>query len=740
MSQPSASTHSAVTRSLWGIFFFSGFASLVYQVVWQRMLTIYYGVGPLSITLIVSVYMLGLGIGALYGGKLAEGRRNLVQLYFIIELLLGAFGIASIPLLQHYGELTAGSGYLFSTVNIFLLLCIPTFLMGMTLPLLVKIFSYRFHDLADNLSRLYFINTLGAAAGAAACSYVLISCWGLDYAAWIAAGINIVLALLIFRAGRGYQPVVPAEPASGHVTNGNKRLVFLFVFVSGFLAIAYEIAWFRISSVLVKSSVYAFSSILAVYLLGIAAGSYRMNRRLRKKKVTDRRQLFFRLQAGIGLYVLVSIAGWYYLTKYTPLAAATKVSFGFENHPPLHFDTSTMKATLISLFTSMDIFFWPLFFVFIPSVLMGGCFPLIASLADDGSGHSGRTTGRIYFVNIMGNVAGGLLTGLLLLPVIGTERTLALLVSVSLMSVLLIRSGKTGKVKALLAGGLLILAALAVFPRKGEIWQTMHIIADKEDYEAYYEEGLDGVCATFIHGKDVRNYINGLAHGGRPATGFYFMTTEALCSVKNPEQVLVIGYGTGSVTEAALKHPSVKKVTLVELSETLMSNLKKSALFRRLLADERIELIIDDGRRWLQQHPEAAFDAVLIDPVRTSTAYSNNLYSTEFFTLVKERLRPGGVFLSWRDEHHVMLHTLAAVYPEVRVYDYFSIASEKPFQPDSLLRDSCIAAFDSAVQGGLRGRIGSTYLGNRNYALEQAKNFPVNRDVRPVCEYYLGNK
>ena len=182
------------------VFFFSGFSSLIYQVVWQRLLTTYYGVGSISITLIVSVYMFGLGLGALLGGFLAERVKARITLYFLVELLLGIFGLASLPFLDVLGRYTAGSSYIVSFCFMFLFLCIPTVLMGITLPLLTKIYNRLVQNFLASISILYFINTLGAALGAVIASYGVISFFGLDTGIYVAAAINFVLAIFIFSA------------------------------------------------------------------------------------------------------------------------------------------------------------------------------------------------------------------------------------------------------------------------------------------------------------------------------------------------------------------------------------------------------------------------------------------------------------------------------------------------------------------------------------------------------------
>ena len=191
--------HGRVASFLAFVFFFSGFASLMYQIAWQRLLTLYYGVGTISITLIVSVYMFGLGVGALIGGALAERIHDKLRLYFVVQLLLALFGFVSLPFLDFLGRLTAGSNYVISLWYMGSFLILPTTLMGMTLPLLTKIFIRFAKDLLSTVSYLYFLNTVGAACGALFASYVFISFFGLHAAVYCAAAIDIVLAALILR-------------------------------------------------------------------------------------------------------------------------------------------------------------------------------------------------------------------------------------------------------------------------------------------------------------------------------------------------------------------------------------------------------------------------------------------------------------------------------------------------------------------------------------------------------------
>jgi predicted membrane-bound spermidine synthase len=737
------------------VFFLSGMDSLIYQVAWQRLLTVYYGVGPISTTLIVTIFMLGLGVGALCGGVLAERVRNRIRVYMTVELLLGCFGLVSLPYLDFLGASTAGSSYQSSFVWMFLFLCIPTLLMGMTLPLIVKIFSGWFPDFLDTVAYLYFINTLGAALGALVASYGIISFLGLDWCIYLGFAVNVILACLIYLAGRAAPGPSDAPETetlgpkriSGTVAvpetvDGMGRTAWLVVLVTGFLAIGYEILWFRMIEVLVKASPYAFSTVLAVYLSGIALGSFAMHRALHRYRIEDRRSLFFSLQFLCGAYVGLSSLGYYYLTRYTRLHMFTKVSFTEFLHP--NFEFSPIR-NLGQLFLRVDILAWPFFFMFVPTLLMGASFPLISFLAQSRTDQEGRTVGTVYFFNTLGNVLGGIVTGFILLPVLHTEFALITLVTLNILMGLFVARvlGRRLSIPRRLAVTMSLLAVVVVtFPRPGQLYAAMHSPLGHHD-RTFQEEGIEGIVYTIQDGERISSYINGLSHGGRLDPKFYAEAVEALSFARDAQNILIIGFGTGSITVAVQKQSGVQRITLVELNDTLIRSLTHIPVIRAILADPRLDLIIDDGRRFLLR-TDQRFDLVLIDPLRTMTAYSNNLYSQQFFTLVKQHLAPGGVFMAWMDEARVMPKTIHAVFPYIRCYRFygttgFCIASDSPLRTERAVRDRILATFTRDEQERING-LQIAYLGDGTYVEEVARDFPVNEDWRPVCEYYLGLK
>jgi spermidine synthase len=707
-------------------------------------------VGAVSTTLIVCVYMAGLGLGALWGGRLAERLQRRVLFYCLIEFFIGAFGAVSPVFLDFLGKHTAGSPYGLAALSMAAFFLVPTVLMGMTLPLLTKIFSRITKNYFASVSLLYFLNTLGAAVGTLAASYGLITFGGLDIAVYAAAATNLILAGCVFMASR-FSLAIPATPPERSVSFSKKPwgiLIYLVAFVTGFLAIGYEMIWFRITSFLAKDSPYSFSSALAVYLLGLAAGSFWMNRALRRFRNLATRQTVFSLQFFIGLYVLGSFAFLFYATQHTSFGQLVKISFQNELHPPFVNFQQLLQVPWMHwpqfLYPVIDVFFWPILFIFPPTIAMGATFPLIAAIALTDRLREGWTVGKVYFVQIAGNVLGGVVTGFIILPFLGTERAV---LAFGMAGVLfgigaLLSAGVRSRLR--IVNSLLMAFALFlifVFPGPGELYKVIHFSA-RPGSNFYFEEGVEGVVGTYQQGDWVENYIHGSSHGGRPGGWFYYQAIETMIFSPRVENVLVIGYGTGSTVEALLKSDEVKQVTLVEINRTLIRNLRKMPVFDQMLSDPRVRLVFDDGRRFLLRTTEK-YDLVMMDPMRTTSAYSNNLYSMQFLKLVKAHLTPQGTFQMWADEYEICPRTILGVFSYVRLYGTFYIAfdhSEAKINYGRLRK--LLDAFRAQMPEKEFADLSKTESLRFCMAFH-GESLPlgstvINEDWRPYTEYYLG--
>ncbi len=204
--------------------------------------------------------------------------------------------------------------------------------------------------------------------------------------------------------------------------------------------------------------------------------------------------------------------------------------------------------------------------------------------------------------------------------------------------------------------------------------------------------------------------------------------------------MLVIGFGTGSTVETILKLEPTPKIKLVELSETLLKNLKQVDYLRKDLEHPQLDIEIADGRKYLN-NTKQKFDGIFMDPLRTTTSFSNNLYSREFFSLIKDHLNKDGVFMVWTDEHNIVPRTLSSVFPFVYQYSFFCIATLQELKPDTSFKYSMFGKFGQEDQQALYKIDSSEQRPLRRLEiLKKTEGYPVNLDYKPRSEYYIGLK
>lgn len=709
-------------------FFLSGISALLFQVAWQRLLTVQFGIGCDSITTIVSLYMLGLGMGGLCGGIFARRLKNPLIAYISVESVIGLLGLISpvVLLAQNTHPLA-----------ICAFLALPTFMMGLTLPLLIEHLSRTRSPFLDSVSMLYCANTFGAALGAVLGAYVLVSFGGLDTTIYFASAVNFTLAgmILLFRNSLGISEQQMDSVAEEVDTDRKSlgKIAYFAAYLAGFLAIAYEIVWFRTNEILVKASPYAFATTLGLYLSGLGIGSLVLNKVISKQDF-DRRKLFLILQTGICFYVLLSYL-CLYLGHDNVFDWCIRQSFGTILHPPVN----VQNGSILSFFGFFDFVLWPLYFVLVPTILMGASFPIVSDLALGAGVNQSRVVGLTYFCNIMGNVTGGIFCGLFFLDKFGASSTILILSVLSLpFIVFLIFSIKqqTNRIKLTVAFVIVLTMVIWKYPSSSEFITALHVVPDNS-CRVYVQEGRDATVVSFTKDNQVWNYINGLPHGGwlNYTHGYYARAIEGLAYARNAKSVLVIGYGTGALVEAVLKCPEVEKVTVVELSSSVMRNLHKIPFFQKLLMEPRLNIIVEDGRKYLQE-VDTKYDAIMMDPVRSTTAYSNNIYSQEFFELAKSHLNPGGTLMVWLDNKQELPRTIASVFEHVRLYWACCVVSSDPLVENKKRRDRIMQTFSEADQKEISKAEG--YSCDRNFILHYTQGHSTIRDLKPRTEYYLG--
>lgn len=682
------------------LFFLSGFAALVYQVAWQRLLVVFAGGDVLAITIIVTAFMAGLGCGSFFGGVLADQgtpRRNLL-LFGAAEALIAIFGLVSKPLFYDLLYLKFGGiadSRLLTALVLMLALLVPTFLMGVSLPLLARAMIHDLPDAAVKTGRLYGVNTLGAAAGAFITTWALLPLHGLEGAIRHAALLNGVCALGILpllrikTAGEAKLPANQDEPCC------SLRRCLMIYALSGFIALALEMLWFRLLGVMLKSTAFTFGTLLAVYLGGIGLGS--LMGTLLAPRVRRPARWFLVLQCGIGLYaglmttvVLAVVNQWpalewmrLYLDSYEPVDANTAMLLLQQWWSGA---LSPQEADMARIFPSLHLGL-PLLLIGPPTLLMGLSFPLLQKAAQSDLALVGPRVGWIQTANIAGSMLGAVLVSTCLLPLLGTAMTLRLLVVLSGVFGLLALTQAKWPFK--LALGALMFAGIALIPDQQTLWARAHGTTAERIHLAEDGAGVsvlkkpapgDATTATMV-------FVNGIGQSWIPFGGVH-SALGALPTLLHPkpEEIAIIGLGSGDTLFSAASRIETREIVCIEIIGAELKTLRQHAAessyrgLRTLLEDGRIRHIMGDGRQFLMTTAQR-FDIIEADALRPTSAHSGNLYSEEYFRLLLSHLKPGGYAVTWVPTQRVH-DTFLRVFPHVLSLPHIIIGSNQPIPWD----------------------------------------------------------
>ena len=689
-------------------FFLSGFSALVYQTIWQRLLTLFGGSDVQSVTVIVAAFMAGLGAGSWAGGHLAD--RLAVRARFLAFALaesgIAAFALISVPLYHGFLYGWLGERALPAPIValvLFLTLLWPTFLMGLSLPLLGKALTASSHAAGRRLGALYGWNTLGAAAGSLTGLLVLARLYGFQTALGVGAALNLVCAGIAVVLGRDDEPALAAGPTveakrdTGTAPEAFPFRTWVLVYaVSGFVALSFEILWFRILGVMLKSSSFTFGVLLFVYLSGIGLGALLgggVAGRIRRPA-----RVFFLLQAGIPVYAAVSLGALIWgLDAHLPVLDAVRQHLGrpnglkFSHHIPtlIQYLASLGRVTLevrdVALSFLQIYGLLPAFLVLVPTLLMGMSFPLLQQAVQTDRAFLGRRLGVLQAANIAGSTLGAILTGLVLLRWIGSAATLRLLVVVGSGFLWLALAGRPRIARAAATVGVVALALWST-PDAGSLWARLHDA--RADEVTFAEDGAGvSVLKEEPRSEQVRVFVNGQAHsslpwgGSTPCWGALPVLVHPA-----PRTVAAIGLGSGDTLFALASREEVRRIDCIEIMQsqwqTLLA-LRASGRFdglNALVQEPRIRLAFGDGRAFLLRETRR-FDVIEADALFPDSAYSGNLYSWEYFDLVRRRLAPGGLAVTWEPTTRVG-RTFVKVFPYVKEFENILVGSNQPILID----------------------------------------------------------
>ena len=681
------------------VFLLSGAAGLVYQVSWQRILALQSGVGIYSIAMIVAAFMAGLGAGSHLGGRASQGltpRRALLT-FSLVELGIGAFGALSAWL--YYDILYRRAPGLYASplsagVMHFAALAIPTFLMGTSLPFLVRATVGDVQTAGRTIGVLYGINLLGAAGGSLATPWLLIRFFGVRGAILSAALANVAAGLLAIglhgwlRRGPEESPrAEAATPPSARPPSPQGQTQSFAVWMglyalSGFCALSLEILWFRMLDVAVKANAFTFGTMLALYLLGSAGGCLlgapfvsRLRHPLRTFLLC---QCVLLAYSGVAVLFLALWPtdrfplDWYWRYWQTPGDFA-------------------LGAAGLDLASFARLYLWlPLALYGPPTVLMGFAFPVLQRAVQDDPRTSGRKVGLLQAANILGCVLGSLGVGLLALTWFGTTGTLRLLMLVgAFFAAMGVRHFGPRTPFAAALPGLLVLAVF--LPSQRALWLRLHGSVDES---ALVEEDATSVSAVLPRGGTWGVFVGGKSHSWIPFSGIHNGLGAAPAVVHPaPLDVAIIGLGSANTAWAAGSREETRSITVFEISGPQprllrrlgeredLKDVKDLGDLRRFLADPRVRIVVADGRNALARD-ERRYDFIEADGLLPDVSYAGNLYSAEFFQLLASRLKPGGVICTWSPTPRVYSAFTRAVRYVVGTEDIVIGSNEPiPFDP-----------------------------------------------------------
>ena len=754
INQPKPSADPANRIYVWMLFIFtlSGFSALAYQVAWQRMMGLFSGSDSIASALAVGAFLAGLGIGNLISSCFSDRLkpRTALLVFALCEIGVALFGLASKFLLYDVlFKRFLGLSHAYTGIFLVLFACllVPTVLMGLSLPILARTVVVHLAQASRRIGWMYGVNTLGAAIGAFVAGWFLMGAYGCEGTiTWaVAANLAVCLLSLLLAATAFRRSAVDSEPAS--ITEPEAEAIplqigplagwCLLFGLSGFMTISLEIIWFRYVGVLLHGSPYGFALVLAVLLLGEAIGSLWGGKLSTRMK--DPLAFFIIAQGVIMVMVLASIL-WLY-----QLYGQPEVFHYISSHTVM-FRGITGNHLYV-------IFGLILLIVFPAALVLGFSFPVVQKAVQDDSHRIGRRVGVVLLVNVLGNTAGSLVTGLLLLRVFGTAGSLLMLtvLAVVLVGFLVIRrwpgwrAWQAGACVALIA---ILLTLASVFPDKTRFWIRFYI--GPTSHAALVASDHTGVAMlSDIDGPSQSLYV-GRIQGFIPFSPTHVdKSIIALCHPA-PKDILLIGLGAGGQAYTMGANPATRSVTVVELVRPVYEVMRTFAAdngghngLAKLFSDPRYTFHVADGRRFLFLSDQK-YDVIQTDATIPVEAHGLLLYSREYFEQVRASLKTGGIALALNATLRIR-DTFLKVFPYVVRVGEILIGSNQPIPYDHqafikvLEKPSVHAYFTS---GGVDfnnviNRIRGAKVAHYGPEYDRSKLVDINTDLFPKDEYFL---
>lgn len=751
-------------RLFYLLMFVSGFAALVYQVLWMKQLGLLFGNTARAAAVTLAVFFGGLAVGSWFWGRRASGSASPLRLYGLLEAGIAITALVYFGLLALFHSIYPSlyqSGASPAVIILFkfglslLLVFPPSFMMGGTLPAMGEFLTKRLANFGRTAALIYGINTLGAAAGVAAAAFLLVPMLGfrLTYATAVLCSLGVAavawwMARTDVHGAAAEVPPAAVEDGSpaGNVADEGRIVVPLIAFLSGFGVLSLEVLWTRMFAQVHTNSVYTYAVILVVVLSCLAAGAA-LSARLAR----------FNWPPVKVLGVLMLLGG-------------VVLVFG-----PAMFMKATDGMRPVSELES-----WPRFIarvftmgfsgVGVVVLVLGTVFPFLMKAAGKGEVAPGRTLGSLLALNTCGAILGAMLCGFVMLPTLGMWGTMCLITALYLTIGLLVPygAGPLGFGARMLSAVFLMLLLTGFNPthlpatgtdpnRKGEV--VLETWEGADCTVSVVEKKQTGTRMIKINSAYVLGSTSSTPLQAKQATIPLHLYPQA-------ESVFFLGMGTGISAGGALapEFPQVKRVVTCELSPAVVEASRKympAPLLNGLFDDPRSQVLVEDGRHHLMATDER-FDIINADlflPYRRGTG---SLYSLDHYRAARERLNPGGCYVQWLPlyqltefEFGVIARTMLEAFGQVSMWrnhfvpghEIVALVGQQELVPVAASPSIDLAELVGALDGLQLSQtepemamlmpetLPFFYGGNLTKSSDRFDRYPVNTDDRPVIEY-----
>jgi spermidine synthase len=687
---------------LYLIFFLSGATGLVYEVVWVRLTGLVFGNTSHAIAVVLSAFMAGLALGSWALGRKADSVARPLRLYGMLEIGIGV-SAALVPfifrILDKLYMSLAPSVEGMPAVDVavrfltsFIILLVPTFMMGGTLPALARFFARAVDEVERKVAVLYALNTFGAAAGTLIAALVLIPNFGNRISTLAIGAVNLLIgfaAIWLDSRLKLEQPSPASESVEQAAPSDKLRdaLVLTTLAASGLASMFYEVAWTRALSAMIGSSTYAFSIMLVTFLIGIALGSAIIGR----WRPAAGMRLLGLLQLGVALGGLIFLLG-YIVTPYVLVGALRAMSYSF-------------PAVLTSQFVSSAAL------MIFATVCMGATLPVASQLVSSRMRVLGRTIGSVYSINTLGAIAGSTAAGFLLMPLIGTERTIlaGLFVNSALAFALLSHESSRSVIAKWSALALLILATLTM--RGGTFWKPemldqgilvysqqfasrpeLTLEEHNQDTDvAYFKEGNNATISV----RQGEDYLGLRTNGKVDASNRADMMTQLMFGYlpvayhPKPRDLMIVGYGAGVTVGAASMFDELESIDCIEIEPAVFG---AAPIFSSINKDSyknpKVKMTFADARH-VMNVTSKQYDVIISEPSNPWVAGVASLFTSDFYERVAQVLKPDGVFAQWvqlyeldPEDLRMILYEVHEKFPEMSAWvtggDLILIATRQP--------------------------------------------------------------